>query len=899
MISVYSDSRRKAMSELRKTVLHSRHLDAGAKMTEFGGWDMPVQYPGGISAEHLSTRREAGIFDVSHMGRFVITGSDTLAFLQHVLTNNAAGLEPGQAQYTIIQNDNGGAVDDAYLYRFEEQEWLLVVNASNREKDWKHFQYYAGGFPDLTIRDISEELAMISLQGPDSRDILANNLSSGRVPEPSRNSLSEGAFNGIPVKIARTGYTGEPICFELFVESVEAGRLWDCLIDSGAKPVGLGARDTLRLEAGLPLYGHELGTDPGGNEIPVFAIGLAGFAVSLSELKGDFVGRRALEKQHEARRKILKRDYSDIDVLPRRIRTVAVTGKGIARAGAEVYHCGKSVGWITSGTSVPYWLPEGEGIETVLTDQSAKRSIALAYIDSDILKNEPLEIDVRGRMLDAVVVPVHMRSEAPPFAYPIIAKLSGDGTADSCSEPAGVETDYAEAAFSLLRKACENSRWRGLECLNLIPSEMTASRASRMLSIADPVSRYAEHKKVKAFCEEDVFYYQGTGFIHEVENLLGLEMMKYLGCSRVEARVVSGQMANTAVFSAMLDYINRGSRKREPMRMSSVMNNHIIRGGHLSAQPMGALKDFIARSPATEAPSVVNFPVLPENPYKIDAEACRPLLEKHRPELVILGKSMIIHREPVAELRAMIDELGLDSILMYDMAHVLGLIGPSFQQPFAEGADLVTGSTHKTFFGTQRGVIGGNFDEDAGEFPLWEAIERRAFPGSVSNHHLGTLLGLLMSAYEMNAFKAQYQPKVVENAKAFARALAACGLKVEGDPAIDYTETHQVIVSVGWAQGAEAAKRLEENNIIVNYQATPSEEGFSASGAVRLGVAEMTRYGMEAADFETAAQLLADCIAGKTVKQEVAELRSRFTDMRYCFGGKEIDGVLGELSDLL
>ncbi len=857
---------------------------------------MPLQYSEGIISEHLSTRKGAGIFDVSHMGRFVFSGNDACSFLQYILTNNAAALSPGEAQYTIIQNENGGAVDDAYLYRFEEEEWLLVVNASNRQKDWDHFQKHLSRFSDLKMRDESDAIAMISLQGPSSRGILEKNLTEGRIPEPVRNALSQGEFSGIPVKIARTGYTGEPICFELFVDSKDAVRIWDLLGEAGAVPVGLGARDTLRLEAGLPLYGHELGTDPGGAEIPVFAIGLAAFAISLSPLKGKFLGREALEAQQAAKKKILRRDFSGMDYLPRRVRPFALSGKGLARAGDEVYHCGKKVGWVTSGTSVPYWITEGDGIETVLTEKSAKRSIGLAYIDSDILKDELIEVEVRGRMLEAVIVQVHLRSEAPPYSYPIIAGEPAEELASACSD---MTEGYRGAAIDLLRSAADNSRWRRNECLNLIPSEMTASAASRTLSIMDPVSRYAEHKKVKAFCEEEVFYYQGTEFIHRVEVLLAEQLRKYLDCSSVESRVISGQMANTAVFSAMVDYINRGSRKNEPVRMRSVMNNHIIRGGHLSAQPMGALKDFIARDPQSEQPAVVNFPVLPDNPYMIDIDACAPLLEQHRPELIILGKSMIIHREPVAGFRKLIDEIGLDSILMYDMAHVLGLIGPAFQQPFAEGADIVTGSTHKTFFGTQRGVVGGRFIEGDKEFPLWEAIERRTFPGSVSNHHLGTLLGLLMSAYEMNEFKEQYQPRVIANAKAFARALADSGLRVAGDPAIDFTETHQVIVEVGWSKGAEIARRLEDNNIIVNYQATPCEEGFSASGAIRLGVAEMTRFGMGESEFREAAVLMADCISGKTVKKQVTDFRSRFTEIRYCFDGAEMDAAIEGLGSLL
>jgi aminomethyltransferase len=261
---------------------------------------------------------------------------------------------------------------------------------------------------------------------------------------------------------------------------------------------------------------------------------------------------------------------------------------------------------------------------------------------------------------------------------------------------------------------------------------------------------------------------------------------------------------------------------------------------------------------------------------------------------------MVLYREPVAELRAMIDAADFECVLMYDMAHVLGLVGPHFQEPFAEGADLVTGSTHKTYFGTQRGVIGGNFEDEDAQYPLWEAVRRRAFPGSVSNHHLGTLLGLLMAAYEMNHFKDEYQPKVLSNAKAFARALHDCGLPVAGDAADSFTETHQAIVEVGYAKGPEIAQRLEENNIVVNYQATPEEEGFTASAALRMGVSEMTRFGMEEADFGEVAQLIHDVIIhDRNVKKEVAALRQRFQEMRYCFSGKGYDELVEKLHHLL
>jgi aminomethyltransferase len=266
---------------------------------------------------------------------------------------------------------------------------------------------------------------------------------------------------------------------------------------------------------------------------------------------------------------------------------------------------------------------------------------------------------------------------------------------------------------------------------------------------------------------------------------------------------------------------------------------------------------------------------------------------------VILGKSMIIHREPVAEIRGMIDSLGLKTVIMYDMAHVLGLVGPHFQEPFKEGADLVTGSTHKTFFGTQRGIVAADMSDEDPSFGLWEAVERRTFPGAVSNHHLGTLLGLLFAAYEMNAFRDSFQVQVLVNAKALARGLHEEGLGVAGDPALGYTETHQVVVEIGYAQGVEAARRLEENNIIVNYQASPREEGFTAAGSLRLGVAEMTRFGMKEKDFRELAGLISGVVREhRTVRDEVVRLRGRFLEMSYCFSPLDLQSTLEEMRGL-
>jgi len=883
------------MSDLLKTVFYGRHVDLGAKMVEFIGWDMPMFYSTGIVKEHLATRKHAGLFDVSHMGRFIIRGSGALKFLQHVLSNNAEALDIREmgAQYTFISNNTGGAVDDAYLYRFVEDEYLLVVNGVNREKDWNHLQALLNDFDNVELTDRTKEIAMLSLQGPKSREILEEIIQSGLLPEPTRNAVSIVTIFGVTVKVARTGYTGEPVCFELFTDTEDGPMLWDRIVEKGATPIGLGARDTLRLEANLPLYGHELGQDPEGKEIPIFACPLAKFAVSLSPLKGQFLGRAALAKQYEAFKKIVFRDYSLIRNLSRVIKPIAVAGRGVAREGARVFKGDKFVGYVTSGTMIPMWSVEGEGLESSQIDRHQLRSICLGYIDSDIVEDEKVTIEIRGKLVDAVVVPFHLRSEAPPYSRPIVF--------DQQLPVEGLPTGEAPAkVLRLLEKSVENTRWRQRECINLIPSEMTISPMARLLSVMDPAFRYAEHKKVKAFYDADIFYYQGTEFIAEVEQMLDQEMRKFMGCDNVETRLVSGQMANTAVFSAMVDYINRADRKIEPRRMRRVMNNHIGKGGHLSAQPMGALKDYVARDPRTERPAVVNFPVLPHNRHKIDVPTTLKLIDEYRPELIIFGKSMVIHKEPVAEIRQFLDSQGIDAVVMYDMAHVLGLIGPHFQEPFAEGADIVTGSTHKTYFGTQRGVVGSRFQEDEERYELWEALLRRAFPGSVSSHHPGTLLGLLMAAYEMNHFKHEYQSRVVANAKAFARGLKDCGLDVIGDPSIDFTETHQVLVDVGYSRGPEIASRLEANSIICNFQANTDEEGFTASGALRTGVSEMTRFGMQEGDFHDLAVLIHDVVKNNSnVIDKVKDLRERFGELQFCFRGDEYDDVLQKLHELL
>ena len=774
----------------------------------------------------------------------------------------------------MISDENGFAVDDAYLYRFEEERFLLVVNAGNTDKDWAHLCAVAKDY-DCTLTNITADWAAIAVQGPKSKELLTELAGGQSVTEPMRNALNTLELEGHRVCVSKTGYTGEPLGYEVYVKNEDCVWLWNRLIELGARPAGLGARDTLRMEAGLPLYGHELGLDAEGKPIPIFAVPIARFAVSFSPLKGDFIGREALQKQSDAYKRIMNRDFSDMAALPRRIRPITLLDRGVMRAGMPVYDKGEPVGWVTSGTMVPYYRSENEGLESQFTDDIVKRAIGLCYIDSDILDNEAVEVDVRGRRLRAVIPERHLDNMAPPFARPIIY-----GT-----ELAPQEVVYeAEPPLNLLLRADSNHLWRQKRCVNLIPSENTPSRAVQLLCASDPSCRYAEHKKVKSFYDKDIFYYQGTGFIDEVERLLVDEMRKYFGCTEVETRVISGQMANTAVFSALMDWKNRLDRRRTPERLGYVMNNHIIRGGHLSAQPMGALHDYIAVDPVTERSAIVNFPVCKDNIYKTDVEETKKLIDQYRPEFIIFGKSMIIQKEPVSEIRRFVDEQKIPTTIMYDMAHVLGLVGDYFQKPFEEGAEIVTGSTHKTFFGPQRGVIAVNYKEDELKYGLWHSIENRAFPGSVSNHHLGTQLGLLMAAYEMNAFKDEYQKAVIENAKYFAKALAAQGLEVCGDPAIDYTETHQVLVKVGYGSGAEIARRLENNNIIVNYQALPDEEGFTASGALRMGVSEMTRFGFGPKEFDRLAGLMAECILhGTHIGQAVSDLRKDYTEMLYCF----------------
>jgi glycine/serine hydroxymethyltransferase len=450
----------------------------------------------------------------------------------------------------------------------------------------------------------------------------------------------------------------------------------------------------------------------------------------------------------------------------------------------------------------------------------------------------------------------------------------------------------------LAQKVVENNLWRQRRCFNLIPSENTPSLLVKLCEISDPAGRYAEHKTALkkeleslqgfgALKGDQIYYYQGTDFICETEERLKAEFAAYIHGSEVETRPVSGQMANEIVFKAMVKFLGSNPEGFPKLtatgRLPGVMNNNLNYGGHLSAQPFGALFNFADGE-------IVNFPLDAKNAYKLDAARMIELVDKHRPALLVFGKSMFLHPEPVKELKAHLDaNPGYRPVVMYDGAHVLGVLGSLFQDPLLEGADVVTGSTHKTFFGPQRGIIASNMAKGTPLRKLWTEINARAFPGSTSNHHLGTQLAMLAATLEMNAFREAYQKQVLSNARAFARACAENGIPVEGGEAEGYTHTHQVVLRVkASGDGKEIAARLERNNVVTNYQALPDDETFYHPSGIRMGVQEMTRFGMGEKDFGELARLMADVILrDKDVAGDVAAYRAKFSKMRYCLSPEE------------
>jgi glycine/serine hydroxymethyltransferase len=445
----------------------------------------------------------------------------------------------------------------------------------------------------------------------------------------------------------------------------------------------------------------------------------------------------------------------------------------------------------------------------------------------------------------------------------------------------------------LVERIAENNLWRQRSCFNLIPSENTPSLFVKLCEIADPSGRYAEHKTALkketeslagtgALKGDQVYYYQGADFIYQMEQRLKSEFASFIGGNDVETRPLSGQMANEIVFKGLVKFLSsrpEGFPALSPTgRLECVMNNHLNFGGHLSAQPYGALYNYVENR-------IINFPTDEKNHYKLDSQKMLELVDENRPALVVFGKSMFLYPEPVAQLRTFLRTTpDYRPLVMYDGAHVLGILGPLFQDPLVEGADIVTGSTHKTYFGPQRGIIAARLPEDAPFRKLWREIVARTFPGSTSNHHLGTQLAMLAATMEMNAFKSAYQAQVLSNARAFALACAAQGIPVEGGEADGYTRTHQVLLRVqSFGDAKEVASRLEKNNVITNYQVLPGDATFYHPSGIRTGVQEMTRYGMKEQDFDTLARFMADIILRKkNVAKEVAEFRSRFCAMEYC-----------------
>jgi glycine/serine hydroxymethyltransferase len=460
----------------------------------------------------------------------------------------------------------------------------------------------------------------------------------------------------------------------------------------------------------------------------------------------------------------------------------------------------------------------------------------------------------------------------------------------------------------LADKVIENNIWRQKRCINLIPSENTPSLFVKLCEISDPCGRYAEHKtalkkEVDSLAGtgvlkgDQVYYYQGADFIYHMEQRLKAEFAAFLGATEVETRPVSGQMANEIVFKGLVKFLASNPEGFPALsgtgRLRCVMNNDLNYGGHLSAQPYGALFNFAESA-------IVNFPIDPRNPYKTDTEAMLELADKHRPALVVFGKSMFLHPEPIRTLRAWMDTVpDYRPLVMYDGAHVMGILGSLFQDPLAEGAHVVTGSTHKTFFGPQRGIIASKLPEGAPFKKLWTEIVARTFPGSTSNHHLGTQLAMLAATIEMNAFKDEYQSQVLSNARAFAKACAEEGIPVEGGESDGYTRTHQVLIRLtSFGDAKEIASRLEANNIITNYQALPGDATFYRPSGIRMGVQEMTRFGMKERDFSGLARFIADVVLRKkTVAPDVAEFRARFQTMQYCLNPEQTRRIVPKVME--
>ena len=356
------------MSDLKRTPLYDAHIALGAKIVPFAGFEMPVQYPTGITREHQAVRTAAGLFDVSHMGEFLVEGPGALAFVSHVTSNDPAQLAVRQVQYSVFCLPDGGIVDDLLVYRLAEQRFRLVVNGANISKDWAHVTRLAGDF-DVKLTDESDDFGLVALQGP-AADAILQPLVDVDLASIGFYWFEEGCVDGVAGVISRTGYTGET-GFELYVPSDSTRAVWDRLLEAGADrgliPVGLGSRDSLRLEMGYALYGNDI--DEGTSPLE------AGLSWLVKLGKDSFVGRDALTAQKDAG-------------LTRRLTGFKLTERGFPRPGYEVIYRGESVGKVRSGTLGPSL---GYGFGT-------------AYLPPDAQVGDELWIRIRDRNIAGEVV---------------------------------------------------------------------------------------------------------------------------------------------------------------------------------------------------------------------------------------------------------------------------------------------------------------------------------------------------------------------------------------------------------------------------------------------------------------------------------------------------------------
>jgi len=397
----------------------------------------------------------------------------------------------------------------------------------------------------------------------------------------------------------------------------------------------------------------------------------------------------------------------------------------------------------------------------------------------------------------------------------------------------------------------EQNEWRS-QTINLIASENVLSRRARDVMGSDFSHRYAEGHPGER-------YYQGTDKIDEIETRVKKHLKTLFNCRQVDVRPISGTVVNDAVFS---QYICPGD---------IVMVNSTAGGGHISHHRVGSVGKYTH--------NIIDFP-LTEDGYHIDVDKTINLIRTIHPKVLVLGKSLFLFPEPVAQLAEEVKKY--QGMILYDAAHVLGLIaGKHFQDPLVEGADVMTGSSHKTFPGPQRGLALSNMKDHK-----WKTIDRGAFPGSSSNHHLDTLVPLAITTYEMLDFGEAYAAQTLKNAKALAQSLAEFGFAVQGERD-GFTESHQVAVDVTrFGRGDEVARMLKDNNILLNMNLLPFEplENVTNPAGIRIGAQEMTRVGMREAEMKQIALFFKQCLEeGKYVGEDVVAFRKGFQSVQYSY----------------